>query len=446
MNISIDQFNKYSIKCAKFIKNYKLIDKKFYQNKFKIIDKIFQIILKSDVLFNLEIKENNINISNEDLLIINFLKEILQRNKLQNFFEKNGLQHFDKISFALENNNNKFVLLWYFNNKYLIHDNYEWKKYLSRKIGDSSLLNLLHNNPFVSIEFELMIGSKNLKKLIIKKDNIFINIFSESSSNININKIMHICKFMLDLSHNKNQVINLNIFFSNIKKEFHFGMKNKSLGPSNINSGSTLSGSYINIWRSEELDKVLIHELIHYLNFDFKYNSKGCEIIEDYITKFNINGEIKLNEAFTETLALIIHSIYLSYKISKSINYFDNIINYEINFSLFQCYKILNYFDININNFFINNSKTIIQTTDVFSYFIIKTFIILSLDQFLKFIDKDIYFNERYLEFIELVNNSLNEKNNFMKLIEKFNKIYINKKNFIWKTLRMTCLQLNSFE
>ena len=86
----------------------------------------------------------------------------------------------------------------------------------------------------------------------------------------NIDNIFHIIKFMSKIA-NVNIITKINILCSNFKKDMRGD--GKILTPINVNSGSTLRKQYINLWRHEELEKVLIHELIHYYNIDTKvYN------------------------------------------------------------------------------------------------------------------------------------------------------------------------------
>ena len=71
---------------------------------------------------------------------------------------------------------------------------------------------------------------------------------------------------------------------------------NKHFGINNINSGGTihtLSQSLIVLFRKEESDKVLIHELIHYLRLDFSmsdiYLDNAYDISNQVIDEFNVS-------------------------------------------------------------------------------------------------------------------------------------------------------------
>ena len=80
------------------------------------------------------------------------------------------------------------------------------------------------------------------------------------------------------------------------------------LNGDNINSGSTLPGSFITLWRREELHKVLIHELIHYLNIDmYNYQYKFYILYKDI--KLD-NHKCNPNEAYTEFIAILIFTFW----------------------------------------------------------------------------------------------------------------------------------------
>ena len=103
----------------------------------------------------------------------------------------------------------------------------------------------------------------------------------------------------------------------------------------------------IKIWRKEELYKLILHEMIHFLNLDFQ-SSDWLDPIYSYLYHvFNISQEqlIRLFEAYTETWACIINTIIVSYKfVDKSnITLFKKMIDYERIFSCFQIAKILHF-------------------------------------------------------------------------------------------------------
>jgi hypothetical protein len=177
---------------------------------------------------------------------------------------------------------------------------------------------------------------------------------------------------MQKLMKNNNE-ITININPSNYKKKFN---NNKILGPNEINSGYTNINSpptpgIIYIYRKEELNRVLIHELLHSLHFDYNlYNLNNNDIYKIYNLhdKQNINS----SEAFVDKYAIIINCIYNSLKYDYEI--FQQMLNYEKEFNKIQISKILKFYNYNsISDIYRNSKKhSFKQNTNVFSYFFLK--------------------------------------------------------------------------
>jgi len=105
--------------------------------------------------------------------------------------------------------------------------------------------------------------------------------------------------------------------------------KYKMLGPNSINSGVTIhtyNGVYITIYRDEESDKVLLHELVHNLKLDFAMTPGVNQQINQYIVKdMNITNDIRfvnLFEAYTDSIAIIMNSIMNSILTGKNVHYY----------------------------------------------------------------------------------------------------------------------------
>jgi hypothetical protein len=236
------------------------------------------------------------------------------------------------------------------------------------------------------------------------------------------------------------------------------------LGPNNVNSGLSIpSHREIVIWREEELNKVLTHELIHTFKLDeMLYETND---IKKYIyNTLNIskNTEINPNEAYTEALTILLNTIFNivdlnnknknnknnnnknnnnknnknSYQYKKYVKQ----INDEIDFSIKQASKILIYnsyssFDelissknntINSNNKNKKNNNKWKQESNVLSYYILKIAILYNLNDFFKYLKTtdNLYINNTN-NFIRLLDKSLNNKD----FINKINNTMINQEN-----------------
>jgi hypothetical protein len=287
-------------------------------------------------------------------------------------------------------------------------------------------------------------------KYVINYENFNIIIYKFVSNNNNIigiiNKIIHICTIMSNIANNKNKPKNtrITIFLGMQKKILYDNDNDKILCPTNINSGSSIIGINVMIWRNEEIYKVLIHELIHFYGFDFHIYNRGYELFE-YISKtYNVKHIDSPNEAYTEFFATVIHTIFVAFYLKKP---FNELFKYERIFTLFQIAKILDFYGINNSNDF--GQIPIIQTTSVFSYFVLKGALLLNINKVFDFIDnsvKNIKITNRVTEYGELLKQCLSEE--YFKLIDDMLITYrslkeTHKDKFIGKTMRMTCWQLD---
>lgn len=286
------------------------------------------------------------------------------------------------------------------------------------------------DNPFIANNIIDQLSKCKMYHITIIYKNNYINLFVPINKTIifpKINRIFHIIDFMRSFSDSKNH-LTLNIFYTDHIKKLNGETELSSL---HINSGSCYRGKMITIWRKEEFEKVLIHELIHFLELDF------TELIgkEYFFGKFGIKP-VKVYESFTDSLAIIIHTVFVSVYTNKC---YLELLNTELNFVLFQAAKITNHYGANC----INDLKgKIKQSTDVISYYIIKASILFNLHTLLSFFEKNIYFNNRNKEFMAIINMGLNHimfnrSLNYYKIINK--KIH---NEYIKNSLRMTILEL----
>lgn len=435
-----------SQKCGEFIYHNKIItDIHIDNNNYNFIKNIFDTIRNYNIDFSNQYTKTSTYIQKlTNSPIIYFLyKELVIQNKLINFLKNTdiSIQDIDKLHNSIINNDIEYFKNWYTINIKKLPSIIDYKYFdtkIKKILTDKNreyLNNIMYNNIFMSINVQTYVEINDIIQTKYTFNNLVINIFSIKTEQININNILHICQFMFALGNIKDPQLTLNIISTDIKKNFP-SIKNNHITSENVNTGSRCDNT-ITIWRNEEIYKVLIHELIHYLGFD-----SSILFDKNICNNFNIDGNILISEGYTEAIALIIHSIYVMSKLYKSFNneIFKKIILYEINFSLYQCKKILNHFDItSIDNFLIKKKQTIKQTTDVFSYFFIKTILILSLNKLLSFIKLDYKIGNRINEFGTMITDK-NKWNHFMELINKLKNI---NDEFIKNTLRMSCLQLN---
>ena len=127
------------------------------------------------------------------------------------------------------------------------------------------------------------------------------------------------------------------------------------LGRDNANTAFTTScttDTEIHLYREEEWFKVFIHETIHSYGLDFSTmnNSSANAQIQKI---FGVSYDVRLYESYTEYWAEIVHMCFLSHfhmiqtpkleNIDKYVNHIEEMMVYEITYSLLQCAKVLSH-------------------------------------------------------------------------------------------------------
>jgi hypothetical protein len=172
-----------------------------------------------------------------------------------------------------------------------------------------------------------------------------------------VNTLINMIEYLKIKSDNTNKSVNIFLVLSTLEKNFP---ENNIMGVANANTGYTdFSNNIIFIWRYEEFEKVIFHEIIHYFNMDCKYQN---------ITKrINIDGPHDYIEAITDYFGIIYNIIYLSILTKNKIK---NLMEIELAFIRNQAYMLNRIYDLGVwQN---KPQKVIKQKTGAFSYYIIK--------------------------------------------------------------------------
>jgi hypothetical protein len=324
------------------------------------------------------------------------------------------------------------------------------------------------------------------------ENNIELYIISKEDDKLNeevIRRIISKLFVLIDLfTKAENTTYHLYVWLSDLKKHKpnehqhnpnehrqHRMVSKKTFRSQHINSGATVHNLLdesveLFIWRKEEIEKVLLHEMIHTLKLDFMGYPEDLK--RDIIEKFNIPSSIdlRLGEAYVETWAVLLNTIFVSFTNTKmktkkqcKINSkeFFKLFAMEIFFTLYQSSKILRHFGYEcITGCKVplqksENPKEIVQKlfeqeTSVFSYYLIKAGILMNLGDFLKFCCKN---NKSLLQFVESPVNYQELHKVFIesakknKLLNKMTSLKINLDNkdgneLLDNTMRMTLYEL----
>ena len=243
---------------------------------------------------------------------------------------------------------------------------------------------------------------------------IRFKIYYNTLESLNIYIIIIKCYNLLEYFNIKNKNINITLFLTKLLKQIK-EKPTRVLTSSEINSGVTIHSSDIKIYifRTEELEKVILHEVIHALNIDLKIRNNSTLYDKKLQCNFNIDNKdsVRIYEAFTETTAILFNTALNSILVGSDLNL---TIENEIKFNLYQCLTIMDYFSINtlFSNTVCFSNNQWKETTSVFAYFVLKTISILNSDEFLEKMLKqgtsEDYYNfcmKNAAKFIMILNN-----------------------------------------
>jgi len=408
-----------------------IFDEKVYEFDYKSLDKL---LIKSKKLIIYIINNFKISVIDSKILknkFTNLIKELL---KYADSFQINC----SKSIKIFINNVNKDRLTEAEISDFLNYHSEEMSNILeiiNDNINDYDIKKIIKNydklilSKFVPYEIhkDILENLVNYKSILVNLDSNKIN-FKLYYSNIDYNKIC-ICFvkafYIINLYGLNNLDIEIKLFLS--KKEKKIG-KHNFLGRDEVNSGLTSFGNIkkIIIYREEEIEKVLLHELVHYLNIDNYIMNKN--INSKINCNFNIhqNSGINFFEAYTESIGFTTNLI--SNSILSGIDY-KILLDLELKFSILQYSKILKFYDVKKN--FFSKSSCVTKTSDwvekssILSYYILKLGSIFNLNLFIKR-----YMFSKNFDIIEYYNYIINN----LEKIKTVDNITLNKT----RSLRMT--------
>ena len=416
------------------IDNYLLVNHNYTQvNKKQLINKLFEESIIFDILDIIQTNRNKY-----DLKIMTFLDEykLLSRNEIIDWISLNGSLLLKDFPDIIKKH----------------HLNIEPS--LLELFGDFVSIDIL-------LEVEEFITQHHTYIMHTVKHKIILQYYSKNTPNPDLlQRIFQRIALML-LFTKKKGTLKISIWDCELSKKFPSDSTNKILGVREVNSGCTKFNIFsehlgeIYIWRREEVEKVLVHELIHALGLDFfMYPEKFNTTMKQ---QFNLpkSIEIRLGEAYVETWANLINTVLVSYlsKQKKDFKLFMSNLYYEFKFSLLQCTKILKFYgfqcfqDCKHAVYSRDTTDFFKQKSSIFSYYLVKTMIFFNLNSFLKYCglynDNILCFQQKnFPEFYTLINQSINNIK-FSSLMDTIisQKLEINC-SILENSLRMTLLEL----
>ena len=339
-------------------------------------------------------------------------------------------------------------------------------------------INNIHDIPksryfkFIPNDISKHIEEKSIYSITYKfyclERNFIIHFIIEENNPIHIfnsylyKMIMWLYILQKNISNNCSKTLTIYLYFTKLEKQLPISNQNVILDLTNVNTAFTFSCRYNNeivIYRKEEWFKVFIHETFHSFGLDFskmdiKFSS--MKILEF----FNVVSEVNLFEAYTEIWARIIHSMFVSFFLSKQdkpqyMIFLSLFIYLEQMYSIFQMNKILNYMNLDYKEIIYNPNKNIHlkykEKTNVLSYYVITCNLLIYYQDFIKWCkinNKGSLFpfvqtNENQMSLCNFIKDHY-KRNDYLKLIECVEKNIkeSEKNNFLKNNLRMTIIEL----
>jgi len=300
-------------------------------------------------------------------------------------------------------------------------------KIVTKVNRSSPILDLLYNS-FISLDVQHDYEVNEYVMTEFKSHILNMKIVHENQLSSKLLKdINFLVNYMYNRWYHDVKMVHLTILLSKRKKMLR-RINGTVITPCHINSGVTIFGKAVCIWREEEITKVLIHELIHLFGYDIKGSSN--KVRKWVMNRFGIEGMCNPNEALTEMMAVIIHTAFISLRLSLPLL---QLAKYELGHQFIQMAKLLIFFGLDS----LADLKHVKQSTNGISYFFIKTALI---NCFHDNLDRYTRINET--ELLYLISKSLNNHHLGKKIKDVMGKLST-VPSYATKNLRMTALQLN---
>ena len=201
--------------------------------------------------------------------------------------------------------------------------------------------------------------------------------------------------------------LSIYLYLTDLKKTLPSKVAHTDLKEENVNTGFTFGCSLKNqiyIYREEEWEKVLIHELIHAFGLDFASNDELNTIANKRaMSYFGINHTehkyLRLYEAYTETWADILYVLLKNADVRRGqrsegkVSYLMKQVRVQQDWAIRQYVKIMSFYGLNVISStpdFKEKEKSLIlkQQLTLYSYYILKARLLFNIASFFEFLTK----------------------------------------------------------
>lgn len=276
------------------------------------------------------------------------------------------------------------------------------------------------------ITYNFSLFNRNIKLYFVTEDDHIELKMEEYNKHVD-SIIMWLC--ILNEYASKQCASNLVVYFYFTSLEKHLPKSNiYVLNENNVNTAFTTTcpkDAEIVIYRKEEWFKVFIHESFHNFALDFS-DMNNTECTNYILNIFPLQSEVNLYESYTEFWAEITNALFCSFfslkdknNVTEFLSNSEFFINFERTYSFFQLTKALRFMGLSYTDLYSKNShrKVLRETlykekTNVLSYYVIKTILMNSYQDFLFWCTKN---NLSLLQFKKTLKNQME----YCKFIER---------------------------
>jgi len=191
--------------------------------------------------------------------------------------------------------------------------------------------------------------------------------------------------------------MNVFIYWTDLKKKLpNVGGMIEQLHANTAFTTSCRDTTDLNIYRSEEWFKVFVHETFHNMGLDFSGYPQE-DAVSHILKLFPVKSNVNLFETYCETWAETLNVCFLVFEstrnksdIENMIKKMEKIMDYERIFSMFQCMKVLHFYGLDYHDLYKKTNTCHLarihkykESTNVLSYYILKSLLIYYIDDFL---------------------------------------------------------------
>jgi len=232
------------------------------------------------------------------------------------------------------------------------------------------------------------------------------------------------------------------LLMSNAKKYF------PSIDEGQFTARSTNSAEFypsfnqLNIFRSEEARKLILHELIHRIEME-KLIKDNNDKVQVWGKRWSIkrvdDGDILLTESVVEAMAQFINVVLTALCIDSNLDHsFNSLWINELMFGVYQTAKILYTSGFKTNKEFVTKSsdKMVIESTSTVEYHIFKTILLLNFNEFY-----DMYINKRIDGLLAMMYDFAKNNVEYNEIIDELIGSFKDDGSELFKTGRMSIIE-----